>query len=294
MKLAGTYKNKNSLGGWLGGASEILDTVRSLTRQGAIPVRVSVPNADKMFDPDDYLHPMGSMPQALSQDIDRTEVHGNTKYYVEVKADAETAVNKVNSKGVSQLEGIRAVIHNRIARHHNGQTDHSNQDNRRLEPAVAITNPVGWLTLLTSGVIKLYYTRGFHLMIDGQIITPANLVLLHENLWKLLHLPGQPLNFYELRRKENEITRDTLRIFNAHAKLFPRPHIVVMRNYVLTGFGLPGAADLPGATERMIKRHTSLIAASNSVKIANNGSLTQSAIRPGSVAALRQRFTSGK
>ncbi len=238
-KLVAPYVNDHSLGTYLGGASEILDTVRALGRQGAVPNRLSVPQGNKIYEQVDW-QPLGTtqIPQALQQDVDRTEVHGNVKYYVEVKADSRTAVHKIGTSGVTQLEGIRAVIANRTRRSQNQGIfqDHFNRHGRVLRPGVAITNPAGWLELFTSGVIALYYNRQFYLLIDNQIIAPANLRQIHDDLWTSAGLQLPALNYYQIRSNQNVTVRNRMNdVLAALRDTFPSPSALAQAQFQIAG-----------------------------------------------------------
>lgn len=240
-KLTAPYVNDNSLGGYLGGASEILDTVRSLARQGAPPSAVSVPVGHKTYEQVDWqpLNANAPVPAQKLSDVDRTEIHGNVKYYIEVKADARTAVHKISTSGVTQLEGIRAVIANRTRRSqmaHPAATHHFNRNGRALRPAMAITNPAGWLELFTTGTIMLYAARQFWLMAGGQIIAPADQQQIYQSIWALLNLQGAPLNYFQLRQVQNRNTQNALRAFLADAgATFPTPGALAANNWVVNG-----------------------------------------------------------
>lgn len=244
QKLKADYVNDNSLGSYAGGMSEILDAVQSLGRQG--PARVAIPEGNKTYNLNNWMYPNKSVTphDLLSQDIDRTEVHGTTKYYIEVKMDSATAVHKISTCSVKQLEGILSVIRNRTERHYSllptdANYKRCNKNNYDLEPAISITFPDNWLIILTSGVVKLYYDREFNLMIDGLIIGPNNLKKLYRNLWELLKLPGKPLNYFDLNKQQNNNIKQALKSFYDQKKTsFPAPRLVAQQNFALAGFNL--------------------------------------------------------
>jgi hypothetical protein len=84
-------------------------------------------------------------------------------------------------------------------------------------------------------------------MIDHHIISPINLKKLHKRFWRLLALPGKPLNYFDLRNQQNGTTAQTLGNFYDQWKaLFPPPRLVVQQNFDLAGFNLvPGNVQIP-------------------------------------------------
>jgi hypothetical protein len=246
-KLTAPYVNANSLGGYLGGASEILDTVRSLTRNGAAPTAVSIPVGHKAYEAMDFIavNAFAAIPAQTLQDVDRTEIHPGAigqpdiKYYIEVKADARTAVHKISTSGTRQLDAIKAVIENRIRRSQMAGpniTHHFNRHGRVLRAAMALTNPAGWLEVFTSGAVKLYAHRDFWLMVGGRIISPTDQMTIYTSIWTLLGLPGAPLNYYELGQQANRNSQNALRSFLASdGTTFPTPAQLAANNWTVAG-----------------------------------------------------------
>src|SRR5262249_33027780 len=97
----------------------------------------------------------------------------NVKFYVEVKSDVHTAVQK-HKTDTAQLDRIVAVVNNRIRTRHGGLTPGKDKYEKRL-PAVSIVNPAGWLELFTSGTARNYIKLKFWLIIDGEVLGPDDL-----------------------------------------------------------------------------------------------------------------------
>ncbi len=237
-KLVAPYKNEKSLGSYLGGASEILDTISSIERPLAVPDRVAMPTANKTFEQVDWTTiGKATVCNPLEQDVDRTEVHGQVKYYIEVKADAHTAFQKIHTaKSTAQMDRILAVIANRVrrAQQANGETTHHNRHGYTLRPAISLTNPVGWLEYFSSGIVLLYEHRGFYLMTGGQVITPAQQRTVYEGLWTLCGLTLPAKNYYLVQN--HLASRDKMAaLLGQRSAAFPTPATLAGANWLVAG-----------------------------------------------------------
>ncbi len=184
------YRQPGHIEDYKGACSEILDALRSMRFRHIGEIRISVPVANKTFEATDVAAYLLSAPDnasvrwkpLLEQDIDRTEVRDKkVKYYIEVKSDVHTAVEK-HQKTTDQLDRILAVINNR-----------NRKSVKMLTrcPAVSILNPDGWLELFTSNTARNYYTRGFWLFIDNQFISPDKIREIDRTVWEKA-LSSQP------------------------------------------------------------------------------------------------------
>lgn len=235
-KLASPYVNEKSLGGYKGAASEILDLLQSIQRWRGNnfvgPGLISIPSANKDFTHLDF-DPTGvtksetgkgaAKQDLLEQDIDRTEVINNIKYYIEVKADAHTAVEK-HGRSRKQLLRILAVVRNR-------QTKRSKTFGvMNREPAVSITDPSGWLELFTSGTAHVYRSMGFHLFVQGLILSPNDIKAIDSEVWRAAGIKD-PLPTAYGDRTKHLATLNTY--FEQQRKAFPGPIALWKANFKL-------------------------------------------------------------
>lgn len=177
-KLQTDYKTERSIGNYKGAAGEILDALSAVLRDAGSLVKLSIPKGNKGFDRQ-YLDSR-STTNMEDQDIDRTEMrqtatYGHMKFYIEVKADSHTAVEKHICR--EQLYRMKAVVQSKA-------NNVSKDGIFQRAPAVSIENPLGWLELFTSGVAHIYRVEGFYLIIDGCIFSPGQLMVIDTYVWK--------------------------------------------------------------------------------------------------------------
>lgn len=218
--LALQYKNDKSVGGYKGMASEILAALRNAALAEEPTVRI----------PKDY-KPISSAfattkdktkntktataapiatpaPRVMVQDVDRTDLFkvSGDKFYVEVKADSHTAVQKHHNYLVPQLKRYLEVIQTINDNYTQvlskpdplsakEQKMKAKTDPRTRMPAIEITDPTGWLELFQPGGVRasapsggtapappatrstaaMYSSNGFWLFIGGQRFSPVEL-----------------------------------------------------------------------------------------------------------------------
>lgn len=196
-QLALPYKTANSIGGYKGFASEILAALRGAASVGRPIVRL--PPAYKRIDPRYATVPdksKGAAPGAkqLVQDIDRTELLGRVKYYIEVKADTHTAVQKHGKWESDQIKKYKEVIQSINTEYAEARALANPDPNSRAArlqqktekryrvPVVEITNPQGWFELFTAGTADMYGRAGVWLFIDGQRFSSLDLRIMVEHI----------------------------------------------------------------------------------------------------------------
>lgn len=207
-RLASPYINDKSIGNYKGGAAEVLDALSVVLCQAGPPNKVTIPKHNKAIDAQFVLQ--GGLAE---QDIDRTAIYGNTKYYIEVKADCHTAVKKhvFNS---DQMQRMKAVVQSRA----NKQSKTFGILNRVC--AVSILNPDDWLELFTEGTAFIYHLNAFHLFIDGVIFTPDAIKQIHDQVWSQATGENAPPATYNERSR----CLDRLELFfNLNKAAFPGP-----------------------------------------------------------------------
>jgi len=226
QKIEPEYKNANSLGGYKGGASEVLDTLSSALKSLGPPTKIGIPKGNKSLDKrlvaKEHLlkDTSGEISEIQAQDIDRTEVYGNLKFYIEVKADSHTAVEKhCGSRG--QLMRIKAVVQTREGK------ESKSYGILQRHPAVSVTNAAGWLELFTSGAVHIYRTEGFYLFVGGEIFTPAQLTVIDAQVYKQATGKTQlPQSFSQRAADLGALNR----YFADHKDDFPAPSVWAMKN----------------------------------------------------------------
>ena len=175
-------RKEADLDNYKGACCELLDVFRTMQFRNPDVVKIAVPKGHKKFETEDVAHYLLVKPKdadatwkpLMEQDIDRTEVqNGSIKYYIEVKSDVHTAVQK-HQKTTDQLDRIIAVVKNRMRKP-------DNKLDRR--PAVSIVNPDGWLELFTTNTARNYCKRQFWLFIDNMLISPQTLESVDKDVW---------------------------------------------------------------------------------------------------------------
>ncbi|RKH42663.1 hypothetical protein [Corallococcus sicarius] len=193
-------KEQIASGNVYGAFSEVVDLFFSLVRSVDLPSsRISAPSKNKVFTLDKV--PLGGridVGALKEQDVDRTEILEGIKYYVEVKADVHTAVQK-HSPGQQKDSGetvqFRRVTDTEVSddekfgtaqqllrilavvKHREGKvsTKPSALDIMERRPAVSILKSAAWLELFTSGTARVYVRLGFHLFMGDVRFTPQEM-----------------------------------------------------------------------------------------------------------------------
>lgn len=208
-----------------GACSEILDVFRAMQIRHPDAIRIAVPDGHKEFEPTDVAGYLLTKPQGapdtwkplLEQDIDRTEVHqgqnGKVKFYIEVKSDVHTAVEK-HQKTTDQLDRIVAVVKNRARKPGNATI-------RRA--AVSIANPDNWLELFTTPTARNYCKREFWLFIDRRIISPQKLEEIDKEVWAQA-CQGKP---YPTNKPSVQELGTLAHYFQTQKATFPKPSVKI-------------------------------------------------------------------
>jgi hypothetical protein len=265
-RIAQKYQDDVNFGAIKGAASEVLNALSSTLIDRGRVRKIAVPkNPVKWFVPYEDIK---SGQERKGQDIDRVELfqtetpvaqellaaqkrlaaiydmdneppaktyviqtHVNIKFYIEVKADAHTAVDS-HQRNQRQLEDIVRVINYKKT-----TAKLKNQAKMALgilsyEPAVSITNADGWLELFTSGVARIYYQKRFYLFIGGAIFNPGELQKIDD----------------QIREKATGLQKEGRRpqLSKLSAKNFPCPTFLAMNN-----LRLPEEIDWKYASEKV-------------------------------------------
>jgi hypothetical protein len=180
-------RSQPSILDYKGACAEILDAFNTIRfRSGVTRIVTPRPNSRKAFDTEDL--PKGYHGAKIDkQDVDRIEVYfGDIKLYIEVKADAQTAVNKHSKLNPAQLLRYMAVVKTRMKKGISSCNESVVEQKVRFEErvvAVSISNPKGWLELFTSGTVRNYFRNNIWLIIDGLLIPPIDLAMLDRKIW---------------------------------------------------------------------------------------------------------------
>jgi hypothetical protein len=197
-RLTSVCKSEGSLGDYKGAASEILAALRAAAL-GAESIKV--PTENKGINPK-VLRDLGQSEHLLSQDVDRVDVIDGTKFYVEVKANVDTAIKKhiVTAKNVmyptEQFWRYKAVKISKDTAQAQTRLDPDGGspipdpwvDTTKRPPgkhprtpkprdralALEITDPADWW-LFFRGSIEVYAQHGFWLFIGGQRFSPPEM-----------------------------------------------------------------------------------------------------------------------
>ncbi|MCP3063496.1 hypothetical protein LXT21_32430 [Myxococcus sp. K38C18041901] len=198
-KVVDTLKAVNESANFYGAFNEVVGLLLSMVTSSPGD-RFSMPTHDKNFEYVDL--PLGGRidGKALKvQDIDRIEVRGGIKFYIEVKSDVRTAVQKHQS-GVEPADASKYAYQRdtlnplpsddekfgtsqqllrilAVTQHRQGKVGSTATKNRidGMEVAVSILNEKDWLELFTSGTARTYSRLGFHLFIGDFAFTPTKL-----------------------------------------------------------------------------------------------------------------------
>lgn len=203
-KLSGDSDKTASLGNYKGAAAELIDALRSAAIRGLSLRSIRLPTGMIKIDKDlTQATPQDNGSVLSEQDIDRIEVlEDETKVYIEVKADVETAVDK-HGKNYPKLQLLQIL--NVIATAERKDTRKGHE--RARIPAVSIVNHAEWLRLFTGGTAYVYASLGFYLCIGGVVFSPQDLRAIHRAIASAME--GREKSF-----------------FHANIDKFPSPMVV--------------------------------------------------------------------
>jgi hypothetical protein len=198
-RLTSSTGKVNALGNYKGAVAEILDAIRSAAFNRDELDTIALPTRYKSIDEDLSQSMSSEKKKLLEQDIDRIErLKDGTKFYIEVKADVETAIEKHGKAYAGlQLVQIMAVIATRERL--DAKRTGVDRKTKVRYPAVSILNPEGWMRLFTAGTAQLYVMNGYHLFIGGARFSPGQLKIIYDKVQ--LESKGREKDFFHANLK---------------------------------------------------------------------------------------------